>query len=82
MEGDLVWFQYLNGNNWLGPAAVLCQRGQSFWLHTYGDVKKVATCQVKPFQLVDIESIKNESVEAVERRQVMLEDGLQDVDSL
>ena len=29
IEGDLVWYQPLNGNFWLGPAAVLCQRGQS-----------------------------------------------------
>ena len=29
IEGDLVWYQPLNGNSWLGPVAVLCQRGQS-----------------------------------------------------
>ena len=76
MEGDLFWCQYLNSNAWLGPAAVLCHRGQSVWLHTYGDVKKVAACWVKPFQLVNRESIKNELEEATERRQVMLKDGL------
>ena len=27
VEGDLIWFQYLNANAWLGPAAVLCNRG-------------------------------------------------------
>ena len=37
---------------------------------------------MKPFQLVDRESIKNESEEAAEKRQVMLKDGLQDVDSI
>ena len=82
MKGDKVWFQPLNRNSWLGPAAVLCQIGQSIWLLTHGDVKKVAACRVKPFQLVDRESLKNESKESAERRQVMLEDGLQDVDSL
>ena len=29
IEGDKVWYQPLNENSWLGPAAVLCQRGQS-----------------------------------------------------
>ena len=29
LEGDLVWFQYLNNITWLGPAPVLCHRGQS-----------------------------------------------------
>ena len=29
LEGNLIWFQYLNSNAWLGPAAVLCHRGQS-----------------------------------------------------
>ena len=37
---------------------------------------------MKPFQLVDRESLKNKSEESAERRQVMLEDGIQDVDSL
>ena len=44
IEGDKVWFQPLNGTFWLGPAAVICQRGQSMWLHTHGDLKKVAAC--------------------------------------
>ena len=29
IEGDRVWYQPLNGTSWLGPASVLCQRGQS-----------------------------------------------------
>ena len=40
IEGDRVWYQHINGNSWLGPAAVLCQRGQSVWLHTNGDIEK------------------------------------------
>lgn len=55
-------------------------RGQSVWIHTNGDVKKVVACWVKPFQLVD--RAKNESEENAEQRQVMLKDGLQDVDKL
>ena len=56
VEGDKVWYQPLNGNSWLGPAAVLCQRGSSVWLHSQGDIKKVAACRVKPYKLVDRES--------------------------
>ena len=55
IEGDRVWYQPMNGNSWLGPAAVLCQRGQSVWLHMNGDIKKVAACKVKPFELIDRE---------------------------
>ena len=42
VESDLVCFQNLNANEWLGPVVVLCHRGQSVWLHTHGDIKKVA----------------------------------------
>ena len=61
----------------MGPAAVLCQRGQSVWVHTIGDIKKVVTCRVKPFQLIDRESIKDSN-----SKKVMLEDGLEDVKNL
>ena len=53
IEGYKVWYQPMNGNSWLGPAAVLCQRGQSVWFPTNGDIKMVEACKVKPFELVD-----------------------------
>ena len=56
IEGDKVWYHLLNSNSWLGPASVLCQRGQSVWIHTNGDIKKVAACKVKPFELIEEES--------------------------
>ena len=52
VEGDRVWYQPLNGNSWLGPASLLCQRGQSVWIHTNGDIKKVAACKTKPYELL------------------------------
>lgn len=82
IDGHLVWFQHLNGNAWLGPAAVLCHRGQSVWIHTHGDVKKMAACHVKPYQLINREAVKNKSEQDAEWRQVMLEDGLEDMDTL
>ena len=50
VEGDKVWYQPLNGNAWMGPALVVTQRGQSVYLHTHGDLKKIAACRVKPFK--------------------------------
>ena len=55
IEGDKFWYQPLNGNSGLGPASVLCQRGQSVWIHTNGDIKKVAACKTKPYELLDLE---------------------------
>ena len=72
-----MWYQPFNGYSWLGPVAVLCQRGQSVWVHTVGDIKKVASCKVKTFQLVERNSIKDSS-----SKEVMLEDGLEDVKNL
>ena len=48
------------------------------WLHTYGDIKKLAACHVKQFKLVDKKAIKNryENEDIADNRQVMLEDGL------
>ena len=80
IEGDKVWYQPLNGNSWLGPASVLCQRGQSVWIHTNGDIKKVAACKVKPFELIELESqdISDSHAHDKKKKVVMLEDGLSD----
>ena len=76
-EGDKVWFQPLNGNSWLGPAMILCQRGQSVWLQTHGYIKKIAACWVKLFEFVDIDSFTKESA-----KKVMLEDRHEVVENL
>ena len=75
LEGDLVWYQPLNGNSWLGPAVVLCQKGQSVWIHSAGDIKKVASCKTKPFQLINRDKKKGST-------KVMLEEGLEDVENI
>ena len=69
IEGDKVWFQPLNGNAWLGPALVVCQ--------SVRDLKKIAYCRVKLFELVDRDE---ESV--LVSKDVMLEDGLEDFENL
>ena len=89
VEGDKVWYQPLNGNSWLGPAAVLCQRGQSVWIHTNGDIRKVAACKTKPYELIDRESkeykqqVDQDTKQGMKNsKKVMLEDGLRDVEDL
>ena len=77
VEGDKVWYQPQNGNSWLGPASVLCQRGQSVWLHTNGDIRKVAACKVRPYELVDTKDL-TDSQNSPKKKVVMLEDGLSD----
>merc|ERR1712030_113785 len=59
--------------------------GATVWLHSYGDIKKVAANHVKPYEdersKVDIEK-KQDPVVPDGKKHVMLEDGLQDLDML
>ena len=85
VEGDKVWYQPLNGTSWLGPVSVLCQRGQSVWIHTNGDIRKVAACKTKPYELIDRESQEYKqqvAQDTMKEKKVMLEDGLKDVEDL
>ena len=79
VEGYKVWFQPLNRNAWIGPALVVTQRGQSVYLHTHGDLKKIAACRVKPFELVDTDE---HTTSTQNTKEVMLEDGLEDIENL
>ena len=51
MSGDKVWFQYKDGVVWHGPGGVIYQKGNTVFIHSNGDVKKVAECKVKPYEL-------------------------------
>ena len=44
------------------------------WIHTNGDIKKVATCKTKPYELLEIDSQSQDKKKKVG----MLEDGLSD----
>ena len=57
-------------------ALVVTQRGQSVYLHTHGDLKKIAACRVKPYELV------NSDKDTHTTKEVMKEDGLEDIDNL
>ena len=76
IEGDKVRYQPMNDNSWLGPAIVLCYSGLRVWLLASGEIKKVAACKDKPYELLDRE--KNKEREVTEK--IMLEDGLKNVD--
>ena len=60
----------------MGPALVVTQRGQSVYLHTHGDLKKIAACKVKPYELVNTDENTNNI------KEVMKEDGLEDINNL
>merc|ERR1712115_619191 len=51
IAGDKVWYQYKDGNAWHGPEEVIYQKVNAVFIHSNGDVKKVATCKVKPYDL-------------------------------
>ena len=52
------------------------KRGQSVYLHTHGDKKKIAACRVKPFELVNFDK------DTLKIKEVMKEDGLENIDNL
>ena len=51
-------------------------RGQSVYLNKHGDLKKIAACRVKPYKLV------NTDEETSTIKEVMKEDGLEDINNL
>merc|ERR1711889_6727 len=56
ITGDKVWYQYKDGNAWYGPAEVIYEKGNTIFIHGNGDVKKVAACKVKPYDLKEREN--------------------------
>ena len=49
-------------------------------MHTIGDIKKVAACKVKPFELLDRKENKEKDKKV--SKKVMLEHGWEDVENL
>merc|ERR1711895_281122 len=59
---DKIWYQYKDGNAWHGPAEVIYKKGNFVFIHSNGNVKKVATCRAKPYHLKErTEEEKEES---------------------
>ena len=42
-----------------GPASVLCQRGNTVWIHNNREIRKVAKCRTKPYELVKRKKLEN-----------------------
>ena len=61
IAGDKVWYQYKDGNAWHGPAEVIYQKGNAVFIHSNGDVKKVAACKIKPYELKERTEEKKEA---------------------
>merc|ERR1712041_31811 len=73
--GDKVWFQYKDGNAWHGPREVIYQKGNAVFIHSNGDVKKVAACKVKPYDLKErTEEEKEENDDKKEENETEIEE--------
>merc|ERR1712177_44833 len=53
IAGDKIWFQHNKGNAWHGPAEVVYQKGNAIFAYFNGEMKKVAMCRVKPYELIE-----------------------------
>ena len=48
-------YQYKDGKAWFRPALVICQKGITVFIHSNGQIVKVATCKAKPYELQERE---------------------------
>merc|ERR1712240_782985 len=53
IAGDKIWFQHNEGNAWHGPAEVVHQKGNTIFAYFNGEMRKVAMCKAKPYNLVE-----------------------------
>merc|ERR1711954_276269 len=53
IAGDKIWFQHNEGNAWHGPAEVVHQKGITIFAYFNGEMRKVAMCRAKPYELVE-----------------------------
>ena len=74
IAGDKVWYQYKDGNAWHGPGEVIYHKGNAVFIHSNGDVKKVAVCKVKPFELKERTEEKKEEKRDEERCNEIIEE--------
>ena len=49
------------------------------WLHTNGDIRKVAACKVRPYELINTQDSQDSQSQSKKKKVVMLEDGLADL---
>merc|ERR1711873_98901 len=53
IAGDKIWFQHNEGNAWHGPAEVVHQKGNTIFAYSNGEMRKVAMCRAKPYELIE-----------------------------
>merc|ERR1712177_70417 len=53
IAGDKIWFQHNEGNAWHGPAEVVHQKGNTIFAYFNGEMRKVAMCRAKPYELIE-----------------------------
>ena len=78
-QGEKVFYQHKGGKQWFGPASVAQMEGRNVWILANGEMKKVASCHVKPYgplrttsprnSVVEIESNPPLKIEKVEEKQ-------------
>merc|ERR1712243_287876 len=75
IAGDKVWYQYKDGNAWHEPGEVIYQKGNAVFIQSNGDVKKVAACKVKPYELKERKEVSNkEKAEKLDWNEIIEED--------
>ena len=76
IEGDKVWYQYKDGKAWFGPASVICQKGNMVFIHSNGQIVKVAMCKAKPYelQLREVNRQENNMVKDKDGKDILEED--------
>merc|ERR1711867_5586 len=74
IAGYKVWYQYKDGNAWHGPAEVIYQKGNAVYIHSNGDLKKVAACKIKPYELKERTEEKNDENRDKERCPEIIEE--------
>merc|ERR1712240_441528 len=75
VQGDKVWFQYKDGLAWHGAGEVIYHKGNAVFIHSNGDVKKVAACKVKSYELKERkEESKEGNIEKSDWNEMIEED--------
>merc|ERR1711954_175000 len=68
IAGDKIWFQHNECNAWHGPAEVVHQKGNTIFAYFNGEMRKVAMCRAKPYELIkriEGETKKNNNQEEI-----------------
>ena len=82
IAGDKVCYQYKEGDVWHGPAEVICQKGNTILIHGNGDIKKIATCKVKPYDLTEwIEKENNLNNDKEKSPDIQVENNSENIDN-